>query len=43
MTLLFSSCGIFNGGSKCDCPKFGENQVEPADQNFETATASSLD
>lgn len=41
--LLLSSCGIFNGGSKCDCPKFGENQSAPAEDVPETATASSLD
>ncbi len=26
--ISLSSCAIFNGGEKCDCPKFGENYKE---------------
>lgn len=40
--LLLSSCGIFNSGSKCDCPKFGENQTTPASDETAIATASNL-
>ncbi|MBK7440337.1 MAG: hypothetical protein WAT43_15020 [Chitinophagales bacterium] len=41
--LLLGSCGIFNGGGNCDCPKFGSNTEQNDDADTETASASSLE
>jgi len=29
---ILSSCSSSRRGSKCDCPKFGENQAAPSEQ-----------
>jgi hypothetical protein len=42
-SFLLGSCGIFNGGEKCDCPKFSQNEETIPEADTETATASSLD
>lgn len=41
--LLLGSCGIFNGGSNCDCPKFGENVSPSENPDVENATAANLE
>ena len=41
--LLLGSCGIFNGGNNCDCPKFGENTTQPANPDVENASAANLE
>lgn len=42
-SLLLGSCGIFNGGEKCDCPKFSQNEEATPEADTEFASASSLE
>ncbi len=39
--VTLSSCAIFNGGEKCDCPKFGENNGE--NNNSDEASAEKVE